>query len=235
MDTAHIAHQLEQLLGLRSHPIAIAFREEAPVGVPRVAGAGPSGCSYWARAAEGDRFFTEASDHFGCPIGAYTHGIELPREQGDELENVLGMMSDVQYIQMEEVPDIPRREGQFRVAVYAPLAQSPTAPDVVLIRGDARQVMLLAEAAHALPAAGRGMMGRPTCAAIPEAMRSNTAVASLGCIGNRVYTGLADDELYFAVPGGQVEALVRKLETIVGANRALEEYHRGKIASAGGA
>jgi uncharacterized protein (DUF169 family) len=54
-------------------------------------------------------------------------------------------------------------------------------------------------------------------------------VASLGCIGNRVYTALADDELYFALPGGHVDVVTEKLAAIVQANVALEAYHRGKM------
>ena len=51
-------------------------------------------------------------------------------------------------------------------------------------------------------------------------------MSSLGCIGNRVYTALSDDDFYFAFPGEHIEVLVEKLETIVKANRALEEYHQ---------
>ena len=54
-------------------------------------------------------------------------------------------------------------------------------------------------------------------------------MASLGCIGNRVYTGLADDELYYAVPGQHLAAVVEKLVTIVHANRELEKYHRARL------
>jgi uncharacterized protein (DUF169 family) len=117
------------------------------------------------------------------------------------------------------------------VAVYAPLAEVSGEPDVVLVRGNARQVMLLAEAARAAgigPEAG--LMGRPTCAAIPEVLRTGRAVASLGCIGNRVYTGLADGELYFALPGKHIGAVLDQLATIVNANGQLEAYHRARVA-----
>jgi len=57
-----------------------------------------------------------------------------------------------------------------------------------------------------------------------QTARSNT---SLGCIGNRVYTGLGDDELYFTIPGPGLAAVVSKLETIVHANNELEAYHAG--------
>jgi uncharacterized protein (DUF169 family) len=223
------AQQLEDLLGLQAAPVALAFRATPPEGIPRVPAAGPSGCSYWKLAADGQRFYTEAPDHYSCPVGAYTHGIDLPPEQGKELEGLIGTMVQLSYLRPEEIPSIPRREAPFGVAIYAPLADAPCDPDVVLIRGNAKQVMLLAEAAQAAGAGG-ALMGRPTCAAIPEAMRAGRSVASLGCIGNRVYTDLADDELYFALPGAQVATVVEQLATIVHANRELEAFHRGRQA-----
>jgi hypothetical protein len=44
---------------------------------------------------------------------------------------------------------------------------------------------------------------------------------------------MADDELYFALPGGQLSRVVEKLAAIVQANRELEKYHRAKLASIG--
>ena len=226
------AQQLEELLGLRTPPVALAFRDTSPADVPRVATAGPSGCTYWKRAADGETFSTEAPDHYGCPIGSYTHGVDLPPDQHKELEGVVGKMLELGYLRVDEIPGIPRRQGTFGVAVYAPLAQAPFAPDVVLVRGNAKQVMFLAEAAGAAGVGPEsGLMGRPTCAAVPEVLRSGRAVASLGCIGNRVYTGLADDELYFALPGPSLGAVVEQLATIVRANRELEGYHRAKLVS----
>jgi uncharacterized protein (DUF169 family) len=223
------APQLEQLLELRTAPVAIAFLASPPAGVSRFDGAAPSSCSYWRSAAEGKVFYTEAADHLGCPVGAYTHGIDLPPGTAKELEGVVGMMIDLGYLGADEVATIPRRENGFGVAVYAPLASAPCEPDVVLIRGNARQMMLLAEAARAAGVGGEGgLMGRPTCAAIPQVMRIEQSVASLGCIGNRVYTGLTDDELYAVLPGRQIRSVVEKLVGIVRANRELESFHRAR-------
>jgi uncharacterized protein (DUF169 family) len=219
------AKQLQDLLGLKAPPVAVTFRTTAPVGVPHVAAAGPSSCTYWALAAEGKTFYTEASDHFNCPIGAYTHGVELPPAKMQELQDVVGTMIGLGYLRPEEVPNIPRREERFGVAVYAPLEDAAEA-DVVLVRGNARQVMLLEEAAQAAGAGSSSApMGRRTCAALPAAIRSERGVASLGCIGNRVYTHLPDDELYYALPGKHVAAVVDKLAGIMHANRELEKYH----------
>ena len=100
---------------------------------------------------------------------------------------------------------------------------------VVLVRGNARQLMLLAEAAQAADVAGSGpTMGRPTCAVLPEAINSARTAASFGCIGNRVYTGADDGEAYFAIPGAKLGAVEEHLAVIVRANQELEKFHQGR-------
>jgi uncharacterized protein (DUF169 family) len=217
-------------LGLRTPPVAVAFPSTAPAGIPRVADVGPSGCSYWKRAAEGHTFYTEEADHYNCPIGAYTHGIDLPAERAQELEGVVTTMIQLGYLRSEEVAGIPRRPGGFRVAVYAPLAETPVEPEVVLVRGNARQMMLLSEAANAAGlGCAAGLMGRPTCAAIPEVLRTGQLAGSLACIGNRVYNDLPDDEFYLALPGKAVEKVAEKLSVIVHANQELKNYHLARV------
>ena len=129
---------------------------------------------------------------------------------------------------MEEVPGYTNTGNAFqKAAVYAPLSDATDKPDVVIISGTPRQMMLLAEAATAAGIGTEdGIMGRPTCAAIPAVIQGGRGVSSLGCIGNRVYTALSDDDFYFAFPGKHIDPIVEKLETIVNANQALAEYHQ---------
>ena len=229
MDVKSLHGKLTTLLALDRAPVAITFRAAPPAGVARVERPGPAGCAYWRLAGDGRVFYTEAADHYNCPVGSYTHGVDLPAERAAELQQVVGTMVDLEYLRMEEVPTLPRRTEPFGVAVYAPLADAPVDPDVVVVRGTARQIMLLAEAAGAAGLArDGGVMGRPACAMIPEAMRSARGNTSLGCIGNRVYTGLGDDEMYFSIPGARLAAVVEKLETIVRANRELEKFHTAR-------
>jgi uncharacterized protein (DUF169 family) len=141
-------------------------------------------------------------------------------------------MVGLSYLRMEEVPQIPTRKTALQVAVYAPLAAAPMPPDVVLVRGNAQQLMLLAEAAQAAGVAGTGApMGRPTCAVLPEALNSARTAASFGCVGNRVYTGAADTEAYFAIPGLHLGAVEENLAVIVRANEELEKFHRARAAA----
>jgi uncharacterized protein (DUF169 family) len=232
MNCATQGNQLQELLGLGWPPVALVFQPSAPPHIPRIDSAGPSGCTYWRLAAQGKVFYTEASDHYNCPIGSYTHGIELPPAEAQELEGLVGTMIGLEYLRQEEVATMPRRDAPFGVAIYAPLAEAPLAADVVIVRGNAKQLMLLAEAARMAGLSHEGgMMGRPTCAMVPEAMRSQRATVSFGCIGNRVYTELGDDELYAAIPGSQLATLIDKLTATGAANRALENFHRTRMAS----
>lgn len=221
-----MAHRLEILLGLKSPPLAVTFCDEPPRGVPRVQQTGPAGCSYWKLAAQGQVFYTTAEDHHNCPIGAYTHGIELPPERNNELDEMIGIMCELDYLKKEEVPRIPRRTERFGVAVYAPWSQTPCKPDIIMVQGDAKQIMLLSEAMHAEEVGDRGeAMGRPTCAIIPATLHSGRATISFGCIGNRVYNELDDDQLYASLPAEKSHDVVERLEKIVHANRELERFH----------
>src|SRR5436305_13001262 len=118
------ASQLESYLGLKTPAIGVTFLASAPANVARINAPGPSSCTYWKRAAEGQTSYTEAADQLNCPIGAYTHGVDLPPAQQQELQGVVGTMGSLNYIRREEVPKIPKRESKLGVAVYAPLAKA---------------------------------------------------------------------------------------------------------------
>jgi uncharacterized protein (DUF169 family) len=220
-----IEEQITRPLNLQRRPVAVVFRQSPPAGVEKFEGTQPSGCSFWRIAAEGRTFYTIPSDHYNCPVGSYTHNIPLPPERAPELEQVLGLMAGAGYIKMEDIPGVFRLPHTPPVVIYAPLGDAPFDPDVVLFSGRPASVMLLEEAAmRAGVAAQLPMFGRPTCMAIPAALSQGT-VASSGCIGNRIYTGLGEDELYVVVPGRDLERLASEIATITGANAQLAQYH----------
>jgi hypothetical protein len=102
---------VQQLLGLRVPPIAIRFEEEPPSGIASWDdGEAPSGCTFWQAAQTGRTFSTVPSDHFNCAIGCYTHAISLPDERAAELSDALNLMVESNYLEMSEVPGIPRLE-----------------------------------------------------------------------------------------------------------------------------
>jgi uncharacterized protein (DUF169 family) len=221
----------QETLRLAFPAVGIAFRDSPPPGVPH-APAGPASCSYWKRAADGEVFWTDAADHQNCPIGAHTHGVPLDEAKQRELTALVGTMVQLGYLRMEEVPRIPRRTAKLRVAVYAPIGKMPCPADLVLVRGTTAQLMVLVEAAQAAGVAPEApAMGRPTCAVLPQSLDSARPAMSLGCIGNRVYTGLGDGEGYVALPASALDAVSSKLGDLARANAELEKFHRARAVS----
>ena len=212
-------------LGINRRPVAVKYLDEAPAGVEKFEGTAPSGCSFWRMAQEGRVFYTVPADHYNCPIGSYTHNIPLPPERAQEMERTLGLMVNIGYLRNEEVPGMPRLPRTPAAILYAPLGDTPVDPDAVLFAGRPGRIMLLQEAAvraGVLPQFPA--MGRPTCMALPAAIGAGGAM-STGCVGNRIYAELGDDELYVVIRGQEIERVADEAATIVAANAALVGYH----------
>jgi len=227
--------KLEELFATRltldRRPVAVTFLDAEPAGVPKFSGTEPAGCSFWRLAAAGKTFYTVPADHFNCAVGAYTHNIQLPPDRVQETETMLGMMFNLGYVRPEEVPGIPRLPSEPKAVVFAPLADTPMPPSVVLFACKAPAAMLLNEASiRAGASSPLPLLGRPSCMALPAALAHGT-VSTLGCIGNRVYTNLGADEMYIVVPGAKVDAVSDALGIVATANATLEEFARGRQAA----
>lgn len=220
-----IEQQIQQVLQTTRRPVAVAFLDSPPAGVARFEGSQPSSCSFWRLAAGGRSFYTIPADHFNCPVGGYTQNTLTP-ERVPELEQTLALMTGIGYIRMEEIPGVFRLPTTPKAVVYAPLGETPVAPSVVLATGKPGRVMMLAEAATRAGAmANLPLLGRPTCMALPAALQHG-AVISSGCIGNRVYTEIGEDELYVALRGTDLESIGAETATILAANQTLTQYHQ---------
>ena len=225
---ASLEQQITAAMKLAKRPVAVTFADAPPAGIPRFEGTEPSGCSFWRLAAAGRTFFTVPENHFNCAIGAYTHNIPLSPDREKETEQTLKMMFDLGYVKPEEIPQIPRLAKTPKAIVYSPLGDAPQAPDVVLFACKPSSAMLLNEAAaRAGVAAGAPALGRPTCMALPASMQHG-ALLSLGCIGNRVYTGLGEDEMYLVLRGSDLHKVADALAVITHANAALNDYANGR-------
>jgi uncharacterized protein (DUF169 family) len=227
-DYKSLENQFQQILNLSRRPVAVSFPADAPASVEKFSGSEPAGCSFWRLAAEGRSFSTVPSDHYNCPVGSYTHHIPLPESRAQELPSILGTMTSLGYLKMEEVPGIPVLKETPQNILYTPLGDTAVDPDVVLFVLSPGKLMLLEEAALRAGVSSKlPLLARPTCMAIPAAIEHGM-VTSAGCIGNRVYTNIGDGELYAAIPGRALELVAQELETIASANAALAQHHRGR-------
>jgi uncharacterized protein (DUF169 family) len=224
-DYRAIEQKLQQILASSHRPVAIAFLDTVPEGIAPFEGSEPSSCSYWRLAAAGRTFYTVPSDHWNCPIGGYTHSTLTP-ERLPELQQVLTLMSDIGYVKMEEIPGVFHMENSPAAIVYGPLGEIPVTPSVVLAWGRPGRVMMLSEAARRAGAmSSLPLLGRPTCMAIPAAI-AHGAVTSSGCIGNRVYTDIGEDDIYVTLRGADLAKIAQEIDTIQSANATLKQYHQ---------
>lgn len=236
MDHVHFAKNIKEQLGLARSPLGLAFLDEPPAGVPRVAQAAPSACAFW-KAAETALFYATAEDHYNCPIGAITQGFDLPQavmEQGMEL---IGQMGRIQYFAGSEVQHVPKVTKPHRVVVYGPLESFTSfSPDLALIVCSPYQAMLLSEITGAAAWQGKEgahIFGRPACAVIPRALSEGSFAASLACKGARTFAGIGDSELLLAIPGGRLQEAEVRLSAVLRANAEMQRYYDGRKAQFG--
>ena len=231
MDVAPLSARISSALALETPPVALAFVDEAPEGVPGPPREVPSSCSFW-REAENGTFYASAKDHFNCPIGAYVMGFELPEDVGGQLGELITGMGQAGYLAADEPPAIPTMPSDHQGIVYGPLAESSGTPDVALLWLTPQQAMLANEAAGDAnwTSAPRTTTGRPGCAALPRAFSDGHPTLSLGCAGMRTFTEVANDRMLFAVPGSALESFADALEQIGGANEQMLTFYRGQAA-----
>src|SRR5713226_9956212 len=127
-----LEEKISSAVKLSRRPVAVSFLDAAPPSVEKFDGTEPSGCSFWRLAADGRVFYTVPENHFNCAVGAYTHNITLSPEREKETEQTLKMMFELNYVKPEEIATIPRLAKAPAAIAYAPLGDSPFAPDVVL-------------------------------------------------------------------------------------------------------
>lgn len=213
--------------------IAIGFFDSPPPGVPRWSGgAVPAGCTFWKKALDGQTFYTLPADHYNCAVGSHTHRIPLPAERAHELTDTVMFMARSHYVATEEVPGIPTLAASPGAVAYGPMEGAGFEPDLVLIAAKPAQAMLIYEAALKAGAGSAltNALGRPACAVLPLTTRSGEAAISLGCKGNRTFTGLPDEEMYVAIPGDKWPAVAGKLAEAQQANETMGSFYQGRKA-----
>jgi uncharacterized protein (DUF169 family) len=223
---AKLSETLTASLQLCQPPVAVCFADSVPASVPDYTGHAPAGCRFWEDAAAG-AFATSSADHSLCAIGVYTHNLEPSQAQQTDLIDALKVFGELGYVTPQDLPQIPVLESRPAHVIYAPLAQTPLAPDVVLLFVDANQTLILSEATQQVENQNAPAMGRPACAIIPQVMNTGRAALSLGCCGARAYLDvLTDDVALFAIPGAKLEAYTERIVALTMANAVLSKFHQ---------
>ena len=230
-DRQQQAGQLTASLDLSLPPVAVSFLDALPDGVAEFDGSVPAGCVFWQEAAR-RTFATSAKHHALCSIGIHTMNLsQAPASQPEELGAALKAMMGLDYVREEEVAAIPVARREARHVLYGPLADFPVEPDVVLLFADSRQGLVLSEALGRVDGGVPPAMGRPACAAVPQALNHGVAAMSLGCCGARAYLdALSDDVAMWALPGSRLELYCEQIAGFARANATLAMFHERRKA-----
>jgi uncharacterized protein (DUF169 family) len=212
-----IGSQLRHLLELENSPVAISFMDTPPPGIRKNIETVPSGCVFWIKGFK-DTFYTDREDHANCNIGCFTHGFLAPDDLSLEKAPDVKLFQDTGYFPMNEFSKVPRMEKPPNYVAYGPLEETRFEPDVVLIVCTPQQAMLIAEAAKSPK-----LMGAPTCGAIPIAYKEGQVGVSLGCVTNRIRTGLKTSELVVTIPKKELRTFAENLKLRVDANNKVAQ------------
>lgn len=231
LNNQDLSRAFESQIELRRTPVALAFVEVAPEGIPQSSVIAPSACSYW-RLGERGVFYAPADRHMECAVGAMTMGFDLPESRQPEAAALVGTMVQLDYFGQEEATRLPSVAKPHSGIVYGPLSQFPLPPDLVIFALTPVQAMLLAEATGDVALTGEGLtaLGRPACAAVASAANAGKPRLSLGCIGARTYLGLDADLALLVIPALELELAANRLATLAHANRELAAFHQGQQA-----
>ena len=227
-DHRALADSLSRALHLAVAPIGISFTAEAAAGVGAFdepmsepaadgrRGRVAAGCVFWARAADAT-FTTAPADHGNCSVGRYTHGLAALEEVAGN-DDVAALL-DSGWVDAEAVGGIPAISERPEVITYGPVADAASLPDVVLLRVNGRQMMVLSDA---LP--GLKIEGKPQCHIVALAKEHGEVAASVGCALSRARTGMRPDEMTFALPGNRLAEVTAAVERTAAVDTVVAKY-----------
>ena len=120
---------------------------------------------------------------------------------------------------MDVVPEIPVVAERPGAVVYGPLAETPVDPDVVFLRVNGKQLMVLSDAIPDLR-----VEGKPQCHIVAIAKEQGVPAASVGCALSRVRTGMSVNEMTCAIPAAKLAEVVESIERNAVADNAVARY-----------
>ncbi|MDA8295764.1 MAG: DUF169 domain-containing protein [Actinomycetota bacterium] len=224
-----LGRRLTEALHLAVAPVAIAFGAEAPAALPAFdapmsepapdgrRGRVPASCVFWIHGAD-HNFSTLPADHGNCSVGRYTHGLA-------SLEDVAGnddvaALLESGWVSPEAVGTIPAVSVRPGAISYGPLGDLAPGiePDVVLLRVNGRQLMVLSDALAELT-----IQGKPQCHIVALAERG-TPAASVGCALSRSRTGMRPEEMTCALPAARLAEAVEAIEQTAAVDSGVARY-----------
>ncbi len=224
LDWRSLAARLSDALALTTPPVAITFRAAAPpfdAPAPEPTPDGrtgrvPAGCVFWVHGTE-RTFATVAADHANCSVGSVTHGFTTLEDVAARSD--VATLLETGWVRAEDVAGIPTVAGGTEAVTYGPLADTPVDPDVVLLRLNPKQMMVLHDALG-----GLRIEGKPQCHIVAVAKEEGVPAASVGCALSRARTGMSATEMTCALPASRFADVVEAVEAAAATDTAVARY-----------
>lgn len=228
LEWRRLAEELSSTLHLATPPVGITFSHEPPEGVDAFAkpmsppardgrcGRVPAGCVFWIEGAK-STFTTAPADHGNCSVGRYTHGLATLAEVAGN-DDVCTLLESG-WVNGETVAAIPAVSKRYESIAYGPLPDAIVAPDVVLLRVNGRQMMVLSDAIPEMR-----IEGKPQCHIVALAKDNAEVAASVGCALSRARTGMGSEEMTVAIPGSRLAAVVDAVRRAAAIDTTVAKY-----------
>ncbi|HTY91473.1 MAG TPA: DUF169 domain-containing protein [Methanocella sp.] len=215
-----ISSKLKTLLGLKGSPVAVRLikeKSEIPAGVPELKEK-IRHCEMVQKARAGDVFYATKEQH-ACAGGAGAMGItETPEKiRTGEFYFGLGRFKTLESAK-KTMDAVPRTNKHFVASLYAPLEKATFVPDVVVVIGNPKQLLKIAQS-NIYEKGGRNIVSfsgiQSVCAdAVAQVYNTGEMNATFGCDGSRKFAKIADDELIVGIPAAKLAGVVEALEKI---------------------
>ena len=131
----------------------------------------------------------------------------------------MAALVESEWVTPDVFPHIPTVAQKPGFVTYGPLAEASTDPDVVFIRLNGKQAMMLHDAWP-----GLRVEGKPQCHIIPIAKEAGEIALSVGCMLSRIRTGMSNNEVTCAIPAGKLSELLDRLKIANSADTKVAAY-----------
>jgi uncharacterized protein (DUF169 family) len=205
---------LKDLLNLEYAPIAIGLGKARPSNIPQLEGK-MEFCRMWTEAQKGKAFFVTAENHI-CLPGMYHLG--LRRESNKEavcrfwVEQVYAFSRNAVEKYVASLPHL--NSESVSLICISPLEKASFEPDIVLVRCNPEQAMLLLWAySYNTGEVVQGETGTAMCSTLVIKPYLNKKPSfTMGDPGGRYIIGLTKEEVMVSIPYSLYDTMLKTLK-----------------------
>ncbi len=219
------AKALKEIIPINGEPVAVKFipdKDSLPEGVPHI-NEKMSHCRMVQAARErGEIFYATVDDH-GCMGGSWALGLRdlTASLKTGEFYYKLGKFNSWPACK-RTIDSIPHVEsGTTYATAYAPLADTPFDPTIILITASPKSMLKIAQSVlyHTGGRIHSNFSGIQSICADTSAQvyLSGNVNFSLGCDGSRKLSGINEGEMVMGIPAEMLSQIIEALPIVTGA------------------